>query len=408
MAAKIERVPLGQRVVPVSFGDQVITSLLFNHDANPVHHKPDHAVQWMMGLLSTNAVSGAEERLAMAGGEERTYTLGYRMLRRQESVVMPGIILAAISYECFIKPTDRTVSITTTFTYPLLVPTKGMVEVEIEAYELPGRSTEEEGVGRSRHVLIEAYGPSVTGSRVQVLKLEAVVYPKKTSPDALYENVVSREFKKLERRASQSPDLPQLQHPGAISEENRRQYAQIVGADRKITPSTWQAKIPRALTEFNDRLRVHEGYLAEVKAYYEGRADEAERRQAIERYVMKEQKYRCIAEDAVKDRVEAIAGLTQRLYARQHTVFDPRMFSRKHPAVTPGSRFVLDLRLYELRLRRGIHRFYTGALIDDQPVFMGDAMVSGQPLATQGLLEFLCEINHSFETLQLFEYQAPA
>ncbi len=103
-------------------------------------------------------------------------------------------------------------------------------------------------------------------------------------------------------------------------------------------------------------------------------------------------------------RVAELAGPTQQLYFRQHTVFDPRLFVPGGPATKGGTPFILDLHLYETRLRRGIHRFYTGARLGDRQVFMGEATVTGQPLVTKELANFLSEINYSFSTLKLFEY----
>src|SRR5213075_2719390 len=55
-----KRMPIGRAVIPVQFGEQVIVSILYNHDANPVHHRPDHAIQWMLGLLSAQGVGASE------------------------------------------------------------------------------------------------------------------------------------------------------------------------------------------------------------------------------------------------------------------------------------------------------------------------------------------------------------
>src|SRR5476651_340087 len=99
---------IGRAIVPVQFGEQVIVSLLYNHDANPVHHRPDHAIQWMLGLLSSQSVGGTDESLEGAGPDERTYALGTKILARQDVVVMPGIVLAAICYERFVSPAELT------------------------------------------------------------------------------------------------------------------------------------------------------------------------------------------------------------------------------------------------------------------------------------------------------------
>src|SRR4051812_44833279 len=116
------RQTLGHASVPVQFGEQVIVSILYNHDANPVHHRPDHAIQWMLGLVAMQGVGADDPALQHAGPEERTYVMGTRLLAQQDVVVMPGIVLAAICYERFIAPNDVTVSTTTSFTHPLLVP----------------------------------------------------------------------------------------------------------------------------------------------------------------------------------------------------------------------------------------------------------------------------------------------
>ncbi|MBE7463398.1 MAG: hypothetical protein HS116_07825 [Planctomycetes bacterium] len=406
--ARIQRVPLGAVSVPLSFGDQVITSLLFNHDANPVHHKPDHAVQWMLGLASSAALVGDNAELAQAGPEERAYRLGAKLLQYPEIVVMPGIVLSALCYERFVGPEELTVSVTTTFTYPLLVPTTGKVEVKIEAFELRGESPLDPELGQARHLLLEAHGPALEGEQVKLLKLEALVYPAGTNPERVYEKIVAPEFERLEKLRDQKPGFPGISHPASISEEDRRRYARIVGFDRRIGPLAWQAKIPRVLTEIIYHMALHEGYQAEVKAYHEGRGDEAERRQAIARYVDKEVKYRQLEPSAREARIEELSGLTQQLYARQHTVFDPRLFVQGGPATQAQTPLKLDLHMYDLRLRRGIHRFYTGARLGDRQVFMGEAMVTGQPLVTKELASFLAEINNSFETLKLFEYHPRA
>ena len=403
--ARVERVPLGSVVVPVRFGDQVITSMLFNHDANPVHHKPDHAAQWMLGLFAGPAFGG-EGRLAQAGPEERTYTLGAGLLQHQDDVVMPGAVLAAICYERFVPPEQLTVSMTTTFTYPLLVPTKGQVDVRVEGWELRGGAPPDPALGEARRLQIEAFGPGLAGAPVRLLKLEASAYPAGVSPEAVYEKIVAREFEGLAKLAAQQAGQPGISHPAAISEEDRRRFVRILGLERRITPSAWQAKIPRVLTEIIEHMRRHEAYQAEVKAYYAGRADEAERRAAIARYVEKEIKYRGTEVQDREARVNELAELTQQLYARQHTVFDPRLFVDGGPAMKGGTPFILDLHLHEVRLRRGIHHFYTGARLGERQVFMGEATVTGQPLVTKELANFLCEINHSFSTLRLFEYQA--
>ncbi|MBI3828539.1 MAG: hypothetical protein HY291_03425 [Planctomycetes bacterium] len=404
---RTERTPLGRVEVPVRFGDQVVTSMLFNHDANPVHHKPDHAVQWMLGLLSSTVFAG-DGALAQASAEERTYTMGSSLLGRQDIVVMPGAVMAAIAYERFVPPEEVIVSITTTFTYPLLVPTKGEVLVRLDGFELrsdPTAGAAEKGLGNARHLLIEAHGPGLDGLPVRLVKLEAVLYPAGVAPEAVYEKIVAREFESLSKLSSAKQDMPSLSHSSAISEEDRRRYARILGIERGITCTAWQAKIPRVMTEIIDHLRSHTGYQKEVRAYYDGRADEAERREAIAKYVQKEIKYRAIREQDAEARVNELAELTQQLYARQHTVFDPRLFVPGGPATKGSTPFILDLHLSEMRLRRGIHRFYTGARLQDRQVFMGEAMVTGQPLVTKELANFLCEINHSFATLKLFEYQ---
>jgi hypothetical protein len=217
---------------------------------------------------------------------------------------------------------------------------------------------------------------------------------------------VAPEFERLAKLREQKPELPALSHPAAISRDDARRYARIVGLDRPITPAAWQAKIPRVLTEVIDHLNRHAAYQAEVKAYYAGREDEAERRRAIERYVQKECKYRSLGAADAPARVDELAGLAQLLYARQYMVFDPRLFVNQGPATIPGTPIRLDLSLYEARLRRGIHRFYTGGRLQDTQVFMGEAMVTGQPLVTKELANFLCEINCSLNTLRTFEYAA--
>ena len=401
-----ERVSLGEVTVPISFGDQIITSLLFNHDANPVHHKPEHAMQWMLGLLSGTAISHVEDNLAKTAPEERMYALGTALLKNSDQVVMPGAVLAALSYEHFVPPEEHCISVTTVFTYPLLVPTKGAVNVRLEGYELTGKSTPESGQGKARHLLIEAHGPSLTGRTVRLLKMEALTFPSNASAEVAFELLVKREFERLTKLSEPAATQPGISHPASISGEDGRRYARMVERPRPITPLAWQAKIPRVLTEVIDYLRHHDAYQKEVKAYYAGREDEAERHRAIERYVRKEIKYHHTREADLSRRVEELAGLTQQLYARQHTVFDPRFFTPEGPAVKPSTPFTLDLKLFETRLRRGIHRFFTGGRMKDQQVFMGEALVTGQPLVTRELANFLCEINYSFNTLRLFDYHS--
>ena len=159
------------------------------------------------------------------------------------------------------------------------------------------------------------------------------------------------------------------------------------------------------LTEVIDLLKHSETYTKEVRAYYNGRADEAERIEAIRRYVAKERKYGLIAAEKEAARVEYLSELQQHLYARQHTVFDPRVF-RGGPATTPGIQIILDLQLCDMKLRRAIHRFYNCGRQKESIVFMGEATVTAQPLVTTELANFLCEINHSFSTLRLMEYKA--
>lgn len=67
---------------------------------------------------------------------------------------------------------------------------------------------------------------------------------------------------------------------------------------------------------------------------------------------------------------------------------------------------LLDLHLSEMRLRRGVHRFYNSGRIKETPVFMGEATIMAQPLVTKELANFLCEINHAFDTLKLLEYKS--
>lgn len=404
------RVPLGKAVVPVQFGEQVIVSILYNHDANPVHHRPDRAIQWMLGLLAAQGVGGNEASLEKAGPEERTYTLGTKLLERQDVVVMPGIVLAAICYERFIQPSELTVSITTTFTYPLLVPTKGAVDVTIEAWESPASESQSRGVGGARSILIEAFGPGVTNQPVRLLKMEAVVFRADTPPDQVFEKVVAPQFSELLPMVDKMPGMPKLMHPSSISTEDRRRYTRIVEpgqlhTPRPITECAWQCKIPRVLTEVIDHLRVNDAYQKEVTAYYSGRADEAERREAIKRYVAKETKYGWLKESDQAARIEELAQMQQHLYARQHTIFDPRPFMENGAATHAGAQMYLDLHLSEMRLRRAIHRFYTRGRLKDAPVFMGEATVTSQPLITREFANFLCETNHSFSTLKLLEYK---
>lgn len=402
-----EKHPLGRVVVPVQFGEQVIVSILYNHDANPVHHRPDHAVQWMLGLLAAQGVGGTEAGLALAGPEERTYALGARLLALEDVVVMPGIVLAAICYERFVPPSESTASITTTFTYPLLVPTKGSVDVTVEAYAEPLPDTL-----HGRRVIIEAFAPGVMKAPVRVLRIEATVFPAGTAPEAIYDQIVAPQFAELSKMSGKLPGMPALTHGSAISPEDRRRFGRIVdpagdtnGKARPISESAWQCKIPRVLTEVIDHLRNCEPYQAEVKAYYSGRTDEAERRTAIRRYVDKELKYKLLPESQKDARIEALAQLQQQLYARQHTVFDPRCFRENGIATKAGTSVLLDLSLAEMRLRRAVHRFYTGGRIKDTPVFMGEATIMAQPLITRELANFLCEINYSFDTLKLLEYK---
>ncbi|MCY3018064.1 MAG: hypothetical protein NTW87_03405 [Planctomycetota bacterium] len=412
-----QRVSLGRAKVPVQFGEQVIVSILYNHDANPVHHKPDHAIQWMLGLLAAQGVGGSEGGLEQAGPEERTYTLGTKLLERQDVVVMPGIVLAAIAHERFVQPSELTVSMTTTFTYPLLVPTKGGVEVAIEASEAPPGSVRRLPEG-CREIQIEAYGPGLSDTPVRLLKLEALVMRPGASPARVYEQFVAPQFAELAQSVGKLPGSPALTHPSAISQEDRRRYSRIVdpagiagppnhgenGKVRPITESAWQCKIPRVLTEVIDHLRNNDAYQNEVRAYYAGRPEEAERREAIKRYVAKERKYGWLKEEHAAARVEELAQLRQHLYARQHTVFDPRCFCENGPAKVTGAQMFLDLQLVDMRLRRAVHRFCTRARLQDEPVFMGEATIMAQPLVTRELANFLCETNHSFNTLRLFTY----
>ncbi len=399
------RTPIGRAIVPVQFGEQVIVSLLYNHDANPVHHRPDHAIQWMLGLLASQGVGGTEESLEHAGPVERTYTLGAKLLDRQDVVVMPGIVLAAICFERFVPPTELTASITTTFTYPLLVPTKGAVEVRVEAYELPLENVKVPG---ARNLLIEAFGPGISGTPVKLLKMEAQTFRAGTSPERVFEEVVAPQFANALQQANKMPGMPSISHPSSISSEDRRRYSRIVepGAhNRPITECAWQCKIPRVLTEVIEHLRYNDQYQKEVKDYYQGRSDEEQRIEAIKRLVEKERKYGWVTDEHFAARVEELSHLSQHLYARQHTIFDPRCFRENGSATAPGAQMHLDLNLSEIRLRRGIHKLFTSGRLKENPVLMGEATVMAQPLVTRDLANFLCEINYSFETLKLFQYK---
>lgn len=412
------RIPLGRATVPVQFGEQVIVSILYNHDANPVHHRPDHAVQWMLGLFSAGGV-GSEGGLEKASPEERVYALGTRLLARPDVVVMPGIVLAAMCYERFVPPTELTVSLTTTFTYPLLVPTKGSVEVSVEAWEVPTLSPSASKIPGCRTVQIEAFGPGVAGTPVRLLKMEAIVFRAGTSAERVYQEFVQAQFAETGKLAGKLPHMPALSHSSAISQEDRRRYVRIVEPSgigsvhverqpHPITECAWQCKIPRVLTEVTDHLRHSEPYLAEVRAYYAGRADEAERREAIQRYAAKEIRYNWLKEDQAEARVNELMEMRAHLYARQHTIFDPRRFREGGAATATGVPVIFDLQLAEIRLRRGIHRLYTCGRLKDDPVFMGEATVTAQPLVTRELAAFLCEINHAFDTLRLLEYRLRA
>lgn len=415
-----QRISLGRENVPIQFGEQVIVSILYNHDANPVHHKPDHAIQWMLGLLAAQGVGGSEDGLERAGPEERTYTLGTRLLERQDMVVMPGIVMAAIAHERFVKPGELTVSMTTTFTYPLLVPTKGAVDVSVEALEVPPASARSLPEG-CREVQIEAYGPGVSDAPVRLLRIEALVLRPDASPDTVYQQFVAPRFAELSKALGKLAGMPALSHPSAISQEDRRRYSRIVdpaamsapsdnGANRGLRPiseSAWQCKIPRVLTEVIDHLRNNDAYQNEVKAYYAGRADETERREAIRRYVAKELKYGWLRPEQEAARIEELAQLRQHLYARQHTLFDPRCFRANGSATVTGAQMFLDLQLVDMKLRRAVHRFFTRGRLKDEPVFMGEATIMAQPLVTRELANFLCETNHSFSTLRLFSYKPP-
>jgi hypothetical protein len=402
-----QRVALGTAVVPVRFGEQVIVSILYNHDANPVHHRPDLALQWMLGLLASQGIGGTESSLESAGAEERTYSLSTQLLARQDVVVMPGIALAAICYEQFVPPTEITTSITTTFTYPLLVPTKGSVEVRIEAYELP---VNDGPVPGARNIQIEAFGPGISGSPVRLLRMDAVVFKAGTPPETLFEKIVAPQFGELSKTASKLPGMPSISHQTGISSEDRRRYSRIVEPgsavqNRPISECAWQCKIPRVLTEIIERLRFTDAYQDELKAYYQGREDEKERLEAIRRYVAKERKYNWIAPAQEAARVEELASMQRHLYARQHTVFDPRCFRENGVATAAGTQMHLDLNLCEVRLRRGLHRLLTRGRLKEEPVFMGEATVLAQPMVTRELASFLCEVNYRFDTLKLFEYK---
>ena len=412
------RVLLGREKVPIQFGEQVIVSILYNHDANPVHHKPDHAIQWMLGLLAAQGVGGSEGGLEQAGPEERTYTLGARLLSRQDVVVMPGIVLAAICHERFVQPGELTLSATTSFTYPLLVPTKGAVEVTVEAHEITPAPARKLPDG-CRELQIEAFGPGLSDVPVRLLKIEALMLRAGASPDRACEQFVAPQFAELSKSLGNLPGMPALTHPSAISQEDRRRYSRIVdpagmaaapnhgenGTVRAISESAWQCKIPRVLTEVIDHLRNNDTYQGEVKAYYAGRADEAERRDAIRRYVGKELKYGWLKPEQEAARIEELAQLRQHLYARQHTVFDPRCFRPNGPATVTGAQMHLDLQLVDMKLRRAVHRFHTRGRLKDDVVFVGEATIMAQPLVTRELANFLCETNHAFNTLRLFAYK---
>jgi hypothetical protein len=362
----------------------------------------------MLGLLAAQGIGGGEPALASASPEERTYMLGTKLLALEDVVVMPGIVLAAICYERFVPPSEVTTSITTTFTYPLLVPTKGGVDVAVEAFATPLPDTD-----GGRRIQIEAFAPGLMGAPVRMLKIEATVFPAGASAEQIYQRHVAPQFAELSKMTGRLPGLPALTHPSAISQEDRRRYSRIVepgagGKSRPISESAWQCKIPRVLTEVIDHLRNNEPYQAEVKGYYSGRTDEAERRAGIRRYVEKEIKYRCTREDQKEARIEALAQMHQQLYARQHTVFDPRCFRENGIATAAGTTMLMDLHLSEMRLRRAVHRFYTGGRIKETSVFMGEATIMAQPLVTRELASFLCETNHSFDTLKLFEYKPRA
>jgi len=413
-----QRTSLGSHKVHIQFGEQVIVSILYNHDANPVHHKPDHAIQWMLGLLAAQGVGGSEGGLEQATPEERTYALGTRLLARQDVVVMPGIVLAAICHERFVQHGEQTLSMTSTFTYPLLVPTKGAVEVTVEAFEDPAGPGPKAPAG-SRAIQIGAYGPGVSDSPVRLLKIDALLLPPEASAEQAYQQFVAPQFQELAGLAGKLPAMPSLSHPSGISQEDQRRYSRIVEPDdpslppnhdearplRPITECAWQCKIPRVLTEVIDHLRNHEAYQREVESYYAGRADEAERREAIKRYVAKEIKYGWLRKDHEAARIEELAQLRQHLYARQHTVFDPRRFRANGGATETGTHIFLDLNLCDIRLRRSVHRLYTRGRLKDAPVFMGEATVMAQPLVTKELANFLCETNYAFSTLKLFTYK---
>jgi hypothetical protein len=213
----------------------------------------------------------------------------------------------------------------------------------------------------------------------------------------------------MEKNAAKLPGLPSLSHPSSISQEDCRRYTRIVEPEHtqthRITESAWQVKIPRVLTEVIDLLRHNESYQAAVREYHSGRSDEAQRREAIRNYVGKEVKYGWLDASDVEARVEELAQIPQQLYARQHTIFDPRKFRENGAATFPATQMYLDLHLTEMRLRRNIYRLFTRGRFKEGDVFMGEATVTSQPLVTRELAHFLSEINYNFATLQLMQYK---
>ena len=178
--------------------------------------------------------------------------------------------------------------------HPLLVPTKGSVDVAVEAYSSPLPNAP-----HGRRVTIEAFAPGLMQVPVRVLKIEATVFSANASADVVYKDIVAPavcRFGQDERETAGDAGLDA--RFGESAPEDRRRFSRIVdpvsdapegsnGKSRLISESAWQCKIPRVLTEVIDHLRNCEPYQAEVKAYYSGRNDETERRVAIRRYAEK-------------------------------------------------------------------------------------------------------------------------
>jgi len=373
----------------------ILNSLFFNHDRNPAHHSALHTALILLSLASEKGFhdevckKDIDENLWL---EKKLEILGHDVLENDGLVIAPGVLMQSLA-DNNIPENMIITKVDTRFSYPLLTPVdKGSKELTVEENrsENPGNP----GITYNlKFYAADFYNNPITkkDTLVPIAEMNIAAFPTDLSSEEIFEKYVKEDFDKLNKK-NKNP-IHSLTHKTYISADDDECYWRSIQnknpfrRNGNISQLELLAKLPRVLSRETDEIEEN------PPENYDYKTDAS----PFLKYAEKEKEYGMINGKTVEERAEELAKKRKYTYARQETVFDPRI------GIEISEDFDLSIDL--TKVKRGIHTFDSRAVSEKGVLFAGQSKVLASPLFTERVIRYLEKINYSVDELERFRHK---